>query len=395
MRRKYIMKRKNLVAMVVAASMVFALAGCGKTESSYSAAEGFSMAEEVTEAEAGTETETTQIGNPWHDCTEEEANAACTALFKLPEGATNVKWSMTDPVEPDTLPGSMVQAVFTLDDLEYTARAQVTGDNNADTSGLYYEWTVTDDITFSTWRDGYMTGKYSRYFSDEETIDLIRWYDVELGVSYSLSTQAKDLEGFDLQAIADMMYDESKYGLGDIPDETAGAPEAAAEAEHVPMDITGCDTFTQIVDKLQAGQGYANANINGEDVLLVTEYTFDNIDQIAAIDAEIYHYVDGAPAYMAYITAGGTAYPLSIADGKLYACGNHFAKKYTVLNGSLMLDQEAYVNYDSNGDATYFVTSDTGNSTPNGNGQVEDDLYMSAIYEEYMAGEIIEFNAVK
>ena len=381
--------------MTIAATMVFALMGCGKTEDSASVAGDVAEFETVADAGASTEQEVVGMANPWHACTEEDANAACTALFKLPDGATNVQWSMTDEVEPNTIPGSLVQAVFTVDDLEYTARAQVTGDDNTDISGLYYDWTVTDDITFSTWRDGYMTGTYSRYIGDEETVDLIRWFDVELGVSYSLSTQAKDLEGFDLQAIADMMYDESKYGAGDIPDDTAVAPEAAAEAEHVPMDITGCETFTQIVDKLQAGQGYANANINGEDVLLVTDYTFDNIDQIAAIDAEIYRYADGAPAYMGYVTAGGTAYPLSIADGKLYACGNHYAKKYTALNGSLMLDQEAYVNYNSDGDATYFVTSEIGNSTPNGNGQVEDDSYMSAIYEEYMGGEIIEFNAVQ
>ncbi|WP_026517211.1 hypothetical protein [Butyrivibrio sp. MC2021] len=384
------MKRKNLVSLVVAATMALALAGCGKTDSSSDAVE----TAEVQQETAVQEEQTTQIANPWRDSTEEEANQVVPALFKLPEGVTNAKWSLMEDTDPSSLPGELVQAVFNLDDLEYTARAQVTGDDNTDVSGLYYDWTVTDDITFSTWRDGLMTGTYSRFISDEYTIDLIRWFDVELGVSYSLSTEAKDLEGFDLQAIAEMMYDAAKYG-SDIPDETAGAPEAAAEAEHVPMDITGCETFTQIVDKLQAGQGYANANINGEDVLLVTDYTFDNIDQIAAIDAEIYRYADGVPTYMGYVTAGGTAYPFAIADGKLYACGNHFAKKLTVLNGSLMLDQEAYVNYDTNGDATYFVISEIGNSPATADGQVEDDSYMSAIYDEYNNGEIIEFNAVQ
>ncbi len=173
------------------------------------------------------------------------------------------------------------------------------------------------------------------------------------------------------------------------------APEAAAEAEHVPMDITGCDTFTQIVDKLQAGQGYANATIGDEDVLLVTEYTFDNIDQIAAIDAEIYRYDNGAPKYIGYITAGGTAYPLAIKDGELYACGNHFAKKYVMMNGSLMIDEEAYVNYNGEGDPTYFLISEVKSVTTGADGQVEDDSYMSAIYDEYMSGEIIEFNAVQ
>lgn len=390
------MKRKNLVTFVVAAAMVLSLAGCGETVNTFEAQEASELASvEATENfETAEPSETAQIGNPWRDGTEEEANQLVPALFKIPDGATDVKWSIMEDADPSALPAEMAQAVFKIDELEYTARAQATGDDNTDISGLYYEWTVTDDITFSTWRDGLMTGTYSRFIGDDTTIDLIRWYDVELGVSYSLSTEAKDLDGFDLQAIADMMYDASKYG-SDIPDETAGAPEAAAEAEHVPMDITGCDTFTQIVDKLQAGQGYANATIGDEDVLLVTEYTFDNIDQIAAIDAEIYRYDNGAPKYIGYITAGGTAYPLAIKDGELYACGNHFAKKYVMMNGSLMIDEEAYVNYNSEGDPTYFLISEVKSVTTGADGQVEDDSYMSAIYDEYMNGQIIEFNAVQ
>ncbi|WP_292213581.1 hypothetical protein [Butyrivibrio sp.] len=39
---------------------------------------------------------------------------------------------------------------------------------------------------------------------------MITWYDVEIGISYSLSTQDKDLDGFDIQAVAEQMYDEIK-----------------------------------------------------------------------------------------------------------------------------------------------------------------------------------------
>ena len=36
--------------------------------------------------------------------------------------------------------------------------------------------------------------------------DLCTWYDIEIGISYSLSTTAKDLDGFDIQGIVEAMY---------------------------------------------------------------------------------------------------------------------------------------------------------------------------------------------
>ena len=44
------------------------------------------------------------------------------------------------------------------------------------------------------------------------------------------------------------------------------------------LDISGCDTFTQIVDKLSDGQGYTNVKIGSEDALLVSTGTYDNGD---------------------------------------------------------------------------------------------------------------------
>ena len=187
------------------------------------------------------------------------------------------------------------------------------------------------------------------------------------------------------------------YGkTGTIFEAQAGVEQSApAEAAHVPMNITGCDTFAQIVDQLQSGQGYAYASINGEDVLLITDHTFDNIDQIASIDADLYHYADGGPAYMGHVSAGGTAYPLAIADGKLFACGNHCVHKYTVRDGSLKADQVASVHYHVGGDSEYFVTSEVRDIATGPDGRVEDDSYLSALYEEYAQGKIIEFRTIQ
>lgn len=191
------------------------------------------------------------------------------------------------------------------------------------------------------------------------------------------------------EAVAESMYDESKQASAMIPD----------EEDHVPYDITGCDTFTDIVDSLPEGYGYANTTIDDIDVLLVCDYVFDNSDDAsgvyAAIDADIYYYSeDGVPTYAGYVTAGGTAYPLAVADGKLYVCGNHFAKVMTIVAGGVVIDEESYVEYDTDGSATYYHHSDLRDVEADEEGRVEDDSYMTEIYDQYMNAEVIVFDQV-
>ena len=128
------------------------------------------------------------------------------------------------------------------------------------------------------------------------------------------------------------------------------APEQVANT-----DISGCDTFTQIVDKLQDGKGYANVTFGDTDVLLVASGTYQwETDQYAAIDSEVFYYNEGVPAYLATYSAGGTAYPLAVKDGNLYVGGNHFMCKYRLENGFIIPLEEAYVKYDTDGNATYY-----------------------------------------
>ncbi len=53
-----------------------------------------------------------------------------------------------------------------------------------------------------------MGGKISwkRERNDSGYLDLITWYDIEIGIAYSLTTAAADLDGFDIQAVAEQMY---------------------------------------------------------------------------------------------------------------------------------------------------------------------------------------------
>ena len=78
---------------------------------------------------------------------------------------------------------------------------------DADITGLYVDWTVgPEDCTLANWGEGHMAGQSYRAITDTEYIDLITWYDVEIGIAYALTVSDADLDGFDIQAIAEQMY---------------------------------------------------------------------------------------------------------------------------------------------------------------------------------------------
>ncbi|MBO6239781.1 MAG: hypothetical protein J6O61_02920 [Butyrivibrio sp.] len=387
------MKKRFLIA-VLSAVMALPMAACGADgKGTAEIPENSESADAVSDVAAAAESDSTiGIANPWHDCTEEEAYEVAPNLFSVPEGATNVVWSMMDPETSESeYSWPLVQMTFDLDGNSFVAREQYgTSDPSADISGLYYNWTAQDDITLANWAGGNMTGVYSRYIGDDKYVDLVTWYDIETGASYALSVEADNLDGFDLQAVAEAMYDESKQIGANIPEDD----------EYIPTDITGCETFTQIVDKLTSGQGYANATIDGTDVLLVTNYTFNNdVDGgvfNAAIDSEVYRYNDsGVPEYIGYVKAGGTAYPLAIYDGKLYAGGNHGIRRFTITDGIFCIDEEAYVEYDTNGDATYYHHSDLRELDGDENAVVPDDSAMLNMYADLENAEVIEYSVVQ
>ena len=136
------MKKRLLLVMMIGA-MAFQMMACGSETAP--ATEETQIAEDAT-PEAAT-VENVQIANPWKDITEDEAYQLVANGFSAPEGATNVKWSACGDCDPmsTVLPGTLVQMTFDLDGMSFVAREQSVGDNNADISGMYYDWTVTDE----------------------------------------------------------------------------------------------------------------------------------------------------------------------------------------------------------------------------------------------------------
>ena len=160
------------------------------------------------------------------------------------------------------------------------------------------------------------------------------------------------------------------------------------------LDLTGCDTFTDIVDKnLGNGQAYANVTLDDTDVLLLSDDAFEFDGSVEAVSAEVFYYNDGTPAYAGFVRSGGSANPLMINDGKLYAAGHHYVGKFTMTDGKLVIAAEAFETFDADGNPAYQYDSDDGGAYTN----LDQDSAKKAfddLFAEYMEGEIIKFSIV-
>ncbi len=334
----------------------------------------------------------TGLANPWRECTEEEAYQYGPNGFSAPEGATNVKWSIMEAESETALPGTMVQMSFEMDGTKLVAREQpVSGEEIVDISGMNYEWTVTDEGTLQNWADGNMPCRTSRYIGDDGYVDVCLWFDIETGYAYSLSAEDKDLDGFDIEGVAAQIYDPAKQIGANMPDDEAESEEIVAPQ----IDISGCDTFTQIVDKkLENGMGYANVTVQGTNLLLVSSGTFDNMDgKMAAIDATGFEYKGDAILEVGSISSGGTAYPITLNDGYLYCGGNHFVSKYTVADDKLTVMESIHVVYDESGNETYYYENNDGEDYSNLD-SAEYEKIFERLIEEMTSGEVIYFATV-
>ena len=394
------MKIKKVVMLTSVISLL--LSGCGdvnininQTTSDKEEASGTEETNEVSDdvSEGGDEEPLVGLANPWRDASEDEATEGRERMFRAPDYASNTVWRIMDGnIAPDDDKEPLIELDFDIVDeystRSFTARYRKDAEPEDDISGMFYEWDVEDEGTLSGWE---LPAKFYRSLGEDETVDLCTWYDEELGIAYSLSVAAEDLDGFDIQAVVENMYNGDDDGSddSDIP----GSDEA--DAHEMTTDIEGCDTFTQIVDNLDAGKGYTNVTLGDEDVLLVASGTYDNLDgNNAAIDAEIFRYDDGVPSYAGYVEAGGTAYPLAVKDESLYAGSNHSVTRYTVTDGKLTVAETAGETFDADGNASYYYDSDDGEDHSDMD-QDEIQKIFDDLINEYFEAEILNFDAIK
>ena len=162
------------------------------------------------------------------------------------------------------------------------------------------------------------------------------------------------------------------------------------------IDISDCDTFTQIIDKkLEDGMGWTNENFGNTNVLMVCSGTYDNLDgNMAGIDAVFYVYKDGMPAELGKVCSGGTAYPLAKNDIYLYIASNHWICKNIVTEDGVQIFEAAMIEYDSNGKETYYYASQE-NKVFNELSQIEIEELINNLYEEMENAEVIYFDTIQ
>ncbi len=233
--------------------------------------------------------------------------------------------------------------------------------NGANESGLIL-YALSNNSTEMVVQKGY---KYDAYENEENpwflTYDLNEW---EVVSEDEYNDGVKFAEGY------------TDIGFKPISD--------LAPVDFSKVDMSGYATFTQLVDSLKNGMGYANVNLDGTDVLLVSSGCYDWDGTSAAIDASIFMYKDDAVVYLGTVQSTGTANPLCISDGKLISAGHHFVKKNTVKDGELVVAEEASEEFDSDGNSTYYY----------GGEKVADDKELSRMFEEEMNGQIVDFQVV-
>jgi hypothetical protein len=91
---------------------------------------------------------------------------------------------------------------FTMDTTRFTARIKPSA-GFEDISGMYYDWTATND----TWKVQHCDARTMSYISKTEDDAMVTlWYDAAPGLMYSLSAAGNDLNGLDLPVLADQIY---------------------------------------------------------------------------------------------------------------------------------------------------------------------------------------------
>ena len=324
--------KKRLITLTTVLAMTFGVVtGCGSTPAAEDTAPAQEATEAATVAESATAEETVEMSNPWIEISEQEAIGSCLRLFKAPEGAENIGWMKCDSLaDPDNGVGPLIQLDFSLDGRNFTARAQQGAAEDADIAGNYINWTVgPEDCTLANWGGGNMSGKFYRAINDTGYVDLITWYDIEIGISYSLTVADKDLDGFDIQAIAEQMYDEGNEAFTDMPEDFLQEQSGK----------TSFESYDDVIAALTSGQGYAYIKLVGsdEEILAVTDLVFEA--DHSAYTISLYGKPEGAVKQLGSVFGNGSSYPVRLEDGIIYAGDNHTYETYFLSKeyGSLMM----------------------------------------------------------
>ncbi|MBQ6047958.1 MAG: hypothetical protein IJL40_01300 [Oscillospiraceae bacterium] len=136
----------------------------------------------------------TGLPNPLKETDAEGIMQTLGLEFGVPEGAGEVSYYI---INDET-----AEMRFTVDTARFTARIKPSAEFE-DISGMYYDWTATID----TWKVQHCDARNMSYISETEDDAMVTlWYDAAPGLMYSLSAVDNDLNGLDLQVLANQIF---------------------------------------------------------------------------------------------------------------------------------------------------------------------------------------------
>lgn len=137
------------------------------------------------------------LDNPWEVMSAEELQKAAGILFHAPNGAEQMayRWYAAE---------QLAEMQFTLNGGDYCFRAKPVAldlGELPDISGLFFNWEHQEPATVAGF-DGVISQAKTE---TGDTVECVLWYDNTTGTMHSLSVTARDVDGLDLEAVAEQI----------------------------------------------------------------------------------------------------------------------------------------------------------------------------------------------
>ncbi len=343
------MKKKILCLLLVAGLFV---TGCASSKAPEADADANAPeAQETVEEDVPEEEPQTGMGNPWRDTTEEEATESLPRRFTTPEGATNVVWRIMDQTgKEEDINYPLVETKFDIDGGSFCARGKYGAAEDEDISGMYYEWTEKESVTLTEWGGGNMPATLYGFENESEKALMVTWYDIEIGIAYSLSTDSFGPGEYDILALADAIHVPEDFMPSSFLEEKAG--KGAFESEE------------EILSYLEKGQGYAYVELTGSDekVLGVSGEIYEKDGKNVGAEICLYGERDGKYINLGNAYAYDEQHPLQCADGVIVCNSDEMYEEdfLSADEGYVMVKAYLYKSEDENGKTVYggFIRED-------------------------------------
>ena len=138
------------------------------------------------------------MANPWVETDAEGLMQTLGLEFNVPEDAEDVVFRMNESEK-------IAEMQFVLNKMPFTARIKPAGLEMEDISGLHYKWEFEQESG-----DHWTKEKLMKAHDGEDTVEAFLWFDIVPGLTYSISTKSPDLDGFDIIAVAQMVWHQAQ-----------------------------------------------------------------------------------------------------------------------------------------------------------------------------------------